>query len=376
MKVLFVHEGYISKNGNELYSLHYNNTNINRYKYIAENVTFLVREESFDKNRKNQNLLDTDNFNFIGIKNYKNLKNIHYYFEVKRNIELAVIDTDYVVARLPGDLGNLAIKYAIKHKKKYMIELVGCAWDALWYHSIIGKMYAPFLFAKTRSLVKNAPFVLYVTKDYLQIKYPTIGYSSNISDVYLSNKNNFKYNKRINKSKVIILGTIGSFDLKYKGHYYVFKAISELKKQGYILEYQLVGSGSKDYLNKLIRKLSLINEIKFIGSLPHNEIFDWLNNIDIYIQPSNTEGLPRSLIEAMSESCICIGSNAGGIPELLPKSNIFKKKNFLDLVKVLKNVIESGEITREHTYRKSKEYSRELIEDKYIEFFVAFRSKK
>lgn len=375
MKVLFVHEGYISKKGNELYSLHYSNAYINRYKRIASDVTFLVREESYDTNRKSQNMLSTDNFTFIGIKNYKSLKNLKYYSEVKKNIESAVIATDYVVARLPGDLGNMAIKYAIKHNKRYLIELVGCAWDALWHHSFLGKIYAPMLFAKTKKYIKSAPYVIYVTKEYLQMKYPTNGYSSSISDVHISDNIDSIKNIRIKKSKVINIGTVGNVDLKYKGHKYVIKAISELKKQGYTIEYQIVGTGSKDHLNKLICKLNLMKEVKFIGSLPHKEIFSWLKNIDIYIQPSNTEGLPRSLIEAMSESCICIGSNAGGIPELLPKSNIFERKNVQDLVSVLKRAIINGDDTREYTQNKAKEYSRELTEKKYNAFFDAFRDK-
>jgi len=42
-----------------------------------------------------------------------------------------------------------------------------------------------------------------------------------------------------------------------------------------------------------------------------------LDDVDIYIQPSRQEGLPRALIEAMSRGCPAVGSTAGGIPELL-----------------------------------------------------------
>jgi len=43
----------------------------------------------------------------------------------------------------------------------------------------------------------------------------------------------------------------------------------------------------------------------------------WLDEIDIYLQPSLAEGLPRSLIEALSRGCPIIASRCGGIPELL-----------------------------------------------------------
>lgn len=373
MKVLFVHEGYISKNNDELYSLHYNNAYIIRYKKIADEITFLVREESFDKNKKNQNKLDVEGFRFVGLNNYKSIKGIKKYFEVRKQVESAVIETDYLVARLPGDLGNLAIRYAIKHNKKYMVELVGCPWDALWHHSLLGKFFAPVLFLKTKMNVYNAPYVVYVTKKFLQKRYPTKGVTTNISNVSIGSDSKISIPNEISSKKPIIFGTIGVVNIRYKGQEYVLRAISELKKQQYQIEYQLVGGGDNTFLKSLVKKYGLEEEVIFNGSLPHESIFQWLKNIDIYIQPSNTEGLPRALVEAMNESCICIGSNAGGIPELLPVTNIFKKGNVDDLVRVLKNAIEKGCNTVEDTFNVSKEYACDLIELRRQKFFKAFR---
>lgn len=376
MKVLFVHEGYISKNDDKLYSLHYNNAYIKRYKIIAENITFLVREESFDKNKKNQNKLDVEGFSFIGLKNYKSLKGLKNYIEVRKQIERAVMETDYLVARLPGDLGNLAIKYAIKYKKKYMIELVGCSWDALWHHSLAGKLFAPVLFLRTKKNVNNAPYVVYVTKRFLQKRYPTKGVTTNISNVSIKNDSQMSIPTDLREKKPIILGTIGVVNIRYKGQEYVLQAMSELKKQDYQIEYHLVGGGDNKYLKSLVQKYGLEKEVTFKGSIPHEEIFKWLKSIDIYVQPSNTEGLPRALIEAMNESCICIGSNAGGIPELLPPSNIFRKGDVGDLKRVIKKAITQGINTIECTFDTSKEYSCDLLESRRRRFFEAFRDSK
>ena len=54
-------------------------------------------------------------------------------------------------------------------------------------------------------------------------------------------------------------------------------------------------------------------------------IRDRLESIDIYIQPSKQEGLPRALIEAMSMGVPALGSTAGGTPELLEEVFIFNK---------------------------------------------------
>ena len=56
-------------------------------------------------------------------------------------------------------------------------------------------------------------------------------------------------------------------------------------------------------------------------------MFELLDECDIYLQPSLQEGLPRSVIEAMSRGCACIGAATAGIPELLESEYVVKRKS-------------------------------------------------
>ena len=114
-----------------------------------------------------------------------------------------------------------------------------------------------------------------------------------------------------------------------------------------------------------------------MGQLNREEIMKWLDSIDIYIQPSLQEGLPRSLIEAMSRGCLSIGSSTAGIPELLNKSYIFKRKNVRQLVDRILSLIECKDKNSISfsNYQKSLEFNiedldsrRNMIYDKYLEF--------
>ena len=92
--------------------------------------------------------------------------------------------------------------------------------------------------------------------------------------------------------------------------------------------------------------------------------------MDVYIQPSLQEGLPRALLEAMSRGLPCIGSNAGGIPELLEKKMIFKKRNVKQLCKILKNLNKEELInSANYNFKKSKLYNLSYLNNKRNNFY-------
>ena len=107
-----------------------------------------------------------------------------------------------------------------------------------------------------------------------------------------------------------------------------------------------------------------------MGSFPHDEIFNLLSEMDLYIQPSLQEGLPRAMIEAMSVGMPIIGSNAGGIPELIDKECIFKKKNVKEIVSMIKKINNNFLITQsQKNYVNSKKFNKENLDDKRKKFY-------
>jgi glycosyltransferase involved in cell wall biosynthesis len=47
------------------------------------------------------------------------------------------------------------------------------------------------------------------------------------------------------------------------------------------------------------------------------EVNEHLHLCDVYLQPSLWDGMPNALLEAMAAGCVVIGSDAGGIPEVI-----------------------------------------------------------
>jgi glycosyltransferase involved in cell wall biosynthesis len=78
----------------------------------------------------------------------------------------------------------------------------------------------------------------------------------------------------------------------------------------------LVGDGplKNDILAK--RKLLGLEDVVFLPGIQTNAV-DWYSAIDIFMMTSEFEGLPLSLLEAMSCECAVVATNAGGIKEVL-----------------------------------------------------------
>jgi glycosyltransferase involved in cell wall biosynthesis len=88
-------------------------------------------------------------------------------------------------------------------------------------------------------------------------------------------------------------------------------------------------------------------------------IIPFLDSIHLYVHPSRTEGLPRVVIEAMSRGRLALGSNVGGIPELLNKKYIHKSgdvnKLSSDIVSIYKDQKNWENIIRDNIH-KSQDY--------------------
>ena len=154
----------------------------------------------------------------------------------------------------------------------------------------------------------------------------------------------------------------------------MIRSIAELKKEGKKFEYHLAGGGDNAYLRALSIKLGVEEQLIFHGMLPHEKVFDFLDGIDIYVQPSKLEGLPRALVEAMSRACPALGTAVGGIPELLDRDCLFRAGNVREITGLLKKLDKRKmEQWACRNFEKSKLYEREYLEqqrDKFIQFFL------
>lgn len=378
-KVLFVHDGPLYQGDDGIYrGVHYNDEIKNRYLQLGDHVTFLMRLKKVSSNEvQNFSLISPEKFEFIKVPNFKKVTSYFKINKAKNIIEKAVKEHDILVARMPSATGAIAVKFATKLKIPYVIEFVACTFDAYWNYGWKGKLIAHLKMWEQQMILKNAPYVIYVTKKFLQSRYPTKGKSINCSNVQIDKINEKDLNKRLRKIKSseapLILSTVASLDTIYKGQDSVLKAIGNLKKEGYFFYYKMVGQGSSDRLKKIAAEYGVENQIEFVGPLKHEKVLDFFEEIDVYIQPSKQEGLPRALIESMSKACPALGSKRAGIPELLSEENLFSPGDFIEIALKLKNINKAWMVKEaEKNWKISKEYNNDILENRRKDFFETF----
>jgi glycosyltransferase involved in cell wall biosynthesis len=122
----------------------------------------------------------------------------------------------------------------------------------------------------------------------------------------------------VNKFHSKPLSNVDNNKVLFVGRLSIEKNIDNLIKACSILAMQLDIIGQGDQLDNLkqVAKLSNVN-VNFLGIFPNSDLPNILNNYKYFILPSFWEGLPKSLLEAMSCGLICIGNNTTGINEII-----------------------------------------------------------
>ena len=77
------------------------------------------------------------------------------------------------------------------------------------------------------------------------------------------------------------------------------------------------GDGSLQRMLTLAEELAVRDRIHIVGGLPHTEVPGWLSKGDIFINTTNFDTAPRSVIEAMASGLCIVSTDVGGIPYLV-----------------------------------------------------------
>lgn len=381
-KILFVHDHlFYDLNGKIYSSGGLSRTVWERFENFYDEIEVIARGKKISE--PVPGLVETEHkkvkFNLLyevsGGKDYYTKADI-----IKNKLEKSVIKSDRVVIRLPSSIGLYCVEICKKHKIKYVSEVVGCIWDSTWnYGSLLGKIIAPYLYFKTKKAIRNSLACMYVTQFFLQKRYPN---SSNLN-IYASNVIIDDFEQSVLENHINLLnseknslnlGLIGFLNAKYKGFDVAIKALRNVIDQsGLNIKLYIVGGGDDKYVKGLIKQYNLDENVIIVGRLKAGEeVFRFLDTLDIYIHPSKQEGLPRSVIEAMGRGCPVLASSIAGIPELLDNEFLHKPGDYNKLseqiISIIKDKNQLIEMSKKN-FSKSKEYTNEILTERRFNYW-------
>jgi glycosyltransferase involved in cell wall biosynthesis len=120
---------------------------------------------------------------------------------------------------------------------------------------------------------------------------------------------------------------------------------------------------SADAFSSLISSLGLEKQVKTTGMIENVE--DYLNEADVFIHPSYVEGMPRSLLEAMSVGLPCVATRIRGAREIITdgvNGFLYEAHDYDQLADLIDKLYED-ELLRE----KIGKIARETVLDRFQE---------
>ena len=266
------------------------------------------------------NINTEDNFDVIRIKRSNNLpirwiKTIYQIVKNGRRSDLIFVN-------------GLGVESAIANlilQKQLIRKIVGDpVWERAYNKKRITESFDDFQNNKHSFLIEvqkllrnwsiNSAEIVITPSDHLKSFVSGIGYSKKI--LKINNGVNITDINRANENKADINLIIISRLVVQKNINIVIEAMKLLDNKN--LKLSIIGEGGEfSKLENTIHDLNLQNQVQLLGKIDNNKISQFLLTADIFIQASDYEGLPHSVLEAINYEVPILSTETGGCKDLL-----------------------------------------------------------
>lgn len=324
------------------------------YRSVFEEVTILARVKALDYLDSTLVTSSGPNVNFIGLPDLRGVSWLLRSRKIISELRDELLKFDAICYRIPSIASYRVAK--LKTKAPSAFELIGDPKDSLFnisdsifqkfYKSILGKIFE----RQTRYTVGCCSTGSYVSFNHLQKKFPLPKGSKHftISSIRLLESQIVNIlPELIYPIESVRIIHVGSF-VPVKNQSILIEILEILINQGIDAHLQFVGDGPlRAHCEDLVRTKNLQNKVTFSGHITGaDNIIRELDKNNLFILPSSSEGMPRSMIEAMARGLICFGSRKGGIPELLDEAFTFELDNIQLIANTIMEVIFDGDLIR------------------------------
>jgi glycosyltransferase involved in cell wall biosynthesis len=175
------------------------------------------------------------------------------------------------------------------------------------------------------------------------------------------------------KKGVTIIGTVGNLGAE-KGHLYLLQAAKEIVNKVNSVVFIIVGDGPlRRYLESEASALGIKENVIFTGF--RTDIPNLLSTMDIFVLPSVIEGLPMSLLEAMSAKRAIVATRVGAISKVVHDGNgiLVKPRDVAGLENAILRLLGSEENRQKYAFAGYEtvrtHFSSEQMSSKYMNLY-------
>ncbi|KVK89309.1 glycosyl transferase family 1 [Burkholderia cepacia] len=324
-------DGNFSRVGREIYSPHMGHEKFaGRFTPHFDGVRIVAR--AFPKARPIGSLVTGPNTSFVDLGAIRGAR--HWLLGLPRTttrLARAIRGAQTLLIRFPGNVATLALLLCWIARKPFSAEIVADPADyfskAASNHPL--RRVAKWLHCGSTALAaRRAQSVRYVTDAYLQEKYPprTHAASFGFSDAFLPDglfaARDHDVLARPGSLRLI---NVSMMHNRSKGHAALLEAVARLKRKQVAVVLTLVGDGAlRAELEALAHTLGIANAVVFRGQVASEAACAAVAEHDLFVLPSLQEGMPRAMLEAMAVGTPVLGTRVGGIPEVLPPSDLIR----------------------------------------------------
>lgn len=363
---------------------------LQRYLNVFDNVTVCGRFSTDIPEKKIQ--VSGDRVDFLELPDFQGYNGIaKNYPKCKRIIESHIKEYDAVMIRTPSPISMFAFPIVKKSGLPFAIEVVinpKTMFSRDSYPSKLQPLISALFTKHTKEICMTANGVSYVTEHVLQEMYPCRAmiekdnpryFTANYSTIDLSEGQYWdKPHKHVEGQPYVITHT-GYMDTYSKGHLAVIDVAAKLFETGIDFEVNFIGAGELEQeFKQHAREKGILEHIIFHGSLNgYEKIQTILRKTDVFLFPTSSEGLPRSLIEAMANSCAAVSTPIDGIVELLPAEFLTDYHDINGLYERVKKLLIDDKKRAESAmlnYKKARQYRNEILNVKRNAFYSALKS--
>lgn len=276
--------------------------------------------------------------------------------------------------QLESIFGYLA---SVLFRRPICVELVNDPFQFTFVPKLIANLFGGF----TVFIVNRADRCAFVTQSYLQRNYLKTGKDtpvSNYSSVMIPASS---YNNRVqavNHDELNLVHVSNNIDDNVKGHLEALNVVKWLADRNFLVHLDIIGDGKfVDKIKDASCDLGIKNQIRYHGLMQHTDVLTMLRTASVFIYPTKTEGLPRVVIEAMSQSSVVVASNVAGIPELLNELDIFEPNDIDGMGRRVLHLLTdafSYNSTAKRNYEKSLDYSMPNLIERRINYYKDFKN--